>query len=583
MADLPSTRLKHYLPILDWLPNYRRRDLPGDVIAGAVVAVMLIPQSMAYALLAGLPPQTGLYASLLPLLLYALLGTSRVLSVGPVAMVSLLVATGIHQLQPQGTAATIQLALTLALLVGLIQLALGLFRIGFITNFLSFPVLSGFVSAAAIIIATSQLKHLLGILPPLSEHFYESILYLLQHIPQFNPITVIIAAASIGVLLYFKQGLEPHLRSRGVPERLIMPVTQSSPLVVVTLGTLIVWALRLDVSAGVAIVGDVPAGLPPLSLPTVDLAQWGDLLPIAVAISLVGFMESISIAKSLASKRREKVDSDQELIALGAASIGAAFTGGYPVAGSLSRTGINAIAGAKTGLASVITAGVIVLALTTLTPLFYFLPNAVLAAIIIVAVTNLFDVATFKRAWRYNRVDALSLAITFGAVLLVSIESGILIGAGASLLLYLWRTSRPQITINPVYSYDEHPSDHGDDQILTVRIDENLYFLNAQHLEDVLLNAAQSKTQLSHLVLACGGVHYIDISALETLNALRRELRDLGVTLHLAEVHEPVRLRLEHIGFTRELAPGEIFPTLHEALTTLERRARPELAMAQME
>ncbi|NDJ62156.1 MAG: solute carrier 26 family protein [Chloroflexi bacterium] len=568
-------RLSRYLPFLEWLLNYQRANLSGDLIAGVIVAVMLVPQSMAYALLAGLPAQSGLYISIVPLVIYGLLGTSRTLAVGPAAMVSLLVATGISQIGPQSLAETILVAITLALLTGLIQLGMGLFRLGFMVNFLSHPVLSGFVSAAGIVIAASQLKHILGIDIPRSEHFYEQIVYAVEHISQINFVALAISVGSIGILLYFRSGLGALLHRIGLAEGVIVPLTKTGPLVVVVLGTLLVWGFGLRDSAGISIVGTVPAGLPPLTMPSFDLADWSAMLPVALTIALVGYMESISIAKSLASKRRQKIDPDQELVALGTANIGAAFTGGYPIAGGLSRSVVNFTAGANTGLASIITAALIGLTLLVLTPLFFYLPNAVLAAIILVAVTKLFDFETPRHAWQYNKADAISLGATFAAVLLVGIETGILVGAGAALALYLWRTSRPHVAIIGRIGETEHfrnvlrHETTTDPRVLMVRIDESLYFPNAQYLEDVLLSAVADNPAVDHLVLVCSAVNYIDTSALEVLRGLLHELRDAGVTFHLAEVKGPVMDRLEQVGFLDEFGRDHIYLSAHQAMQTL--------------
>ena len=405
-----------YLPILNWLPRYSREDLVGDLMAGLIVAIMLVPQGMAYALLAGLPPQVGLYASIVPLIIYGILGTSRTLAVGPVAIVSLLVASGVAPLAESGSAEYVQWALTLALLVGIIQTVMGLVRIGFVVNFLSHPVLTGFTSAAAIVIGFSQLKHILGIRLPSTDYFYETVQAIVARLAETNGVTLAIGLGSIGILLYFKMGLGQQLKRWRLKDSAAVPLTKSAPLVVVFLGTLLVWGLNLNERAGVSIVGDVPAGLPPVTLPTMNIGVWQMLLPTALAISFVGYMESISVAKSLASKRRQKIDANQELIALGVANLGATLTGGYPVTGGISRSVVNFAAGAQTGLASMITALLMALSVIFLVPLFYFLPKAVLAAIIIVAVAGMVDVKGFQHVWRYNKADAASFAVTFGAV-----------------------------------------------------------------------------------------------------------------------------------------------------------------------
>ncbi len=571
-----ATGLRRYLPFLEWLLHYRRADLTGDLLAGIIVTIMLVPQSMAYALLAGLPPQVGLYASIFPLIVYGLLGSSRVLAVGPVAIVSLLVATGISPLAELGSPEYVQLALTLALLVGIVQLLMGMVRLGFLVNFLSHPVLSGFTSAAAIVIGFSQVKHVLGFSVPRTEYFYQRVLYTLNHLGETNLVTLVIGLGSVALLLYFKYSLGSLLGRWGLKEALIMPITKSAPLVVVLVSTLAVWALKLHDQAGVAIVGAVPAGLPPVTMPTLDPSAWQFLLPTALAISFVGFMESISVAKSLASKRRQKVDADQELVALGAANLAATFTGGYPVTGGFSRSVVNFAAGAQTGLASIITALLIALTVIFLTPLFYFLPKAVLAAIILVAVANLFDFRTVKHTWRYSKADFASLVVTFVAVLAIGVEKGILAGVVTAILLFLWRTSRPHIAVVGRVGESEHFRNvlrhevQTCPHVLAIRVDQSLYFANTQYLETAILQMVADNPRVRHLVLIFSAVNFVDASALETLEELNRELRDAGVTLHFAEVKGPVMDRLSAIGFVDEIGQERFFLSTHQAMRQLE-------------
>ena len=564
-----------YLPFLDWLVHYRRQDLVGDLMGGVIVAIMLVPQGMAYAMLAGLPPEIGLYASIVPLIIYGLLGTSRTLAVGPVAIVSLLVASGVAPLADAGSAEYLQLALTLALLVAIIQFIMGVVRAGFVVNFLSHPVVSGFTSGAAIVIGFSQLKHLIGVNIPRTEYFYEQVLYAAEHLLESNVYTLIIGLGGIAILLYFQRGLSKHLEKTGLPESVIVPVSKSGPLVVVLLGIVSVVALNLFDWAGVNIVGVVPAGLPPITLPVFDFDVWQLLLPTALAISFVGFMESISVAKSLASKRRQKVDADQELVALGAANIGAAFTGGYPVTGGFSRSSVNFIAGANTGLASIITAGLVALTVIFLTPLFYYLPNAMLAAIIMVAVFGLIDVKTFKHVWKYSKADAASLTVTFVMVLAVGVETGILIGVAAALLLFLWRTSRPHMAevgrIGDTETY-RNVARHKVEtwpQTVAIRVDGSLYFANTKYLEDVVLQMVADRPDLKYLVLIGIAVNDIDASALETLESLNQELRDAGVELHLAGFKGPITDRLKAIGFIDHIGPDRVHLSTHDAMKTL--------------
>jgi SulP family sulfate permease len=565
-----------YFPFLDWLLHYRRQDLAGDLLAGVIVAIMLVPQGMAYALLAGLPPEVGLYASILPLIIYGLLGTSRSLAVGPVAIVSLLVATGITPLAEPGSIPYVQLAITLALLVGIIQFVMGAVKLGFLVNFLSHPVLAGFTSAAAIVIGFSQMKHLLGVDVPRTEHFYEQVMLVAEQLARTNMITFAIGLGSIGILFYFKLGLGNHLRKMGLSDSLIIPITKSGPLVVVLFSTVVVAMFGLSSAASVKVVGSVPAGLPPLTMPTLEFGVLEALVPTAMAISFVGFMESISVGKSLASKRRQKVEANQELIALGAANLGATFTGGYPVTGGISRSVVNFAAGANTGLASLITAGLVLLTVIFLTPLFFFLPKAALAAIIIVAVIGLIDVATFRHVWKYNKADALSMIITFFAVLIVGVETGILVGVAAAILLFIWRTSRPHMAIvgrignTETYRNVLRHNVSTCQQVVAIRVDQSLYFANTKYLEDTILTIVADRPEVKHLVLIGIAINFIDASALETLESLAHDLREAGVDFHLADIKGPVMDRLRAIGFVEYVGEDHIYLSTHEAMLALE-------------
>ncbi len=553
------------LPILNWLPSYRREDLAGDMMAGLVVAIMLVPQSMAYALLAGLPPEVGLYASIIPLIAYALFGSSRVLAVGPVAMVSLLTLSGVGALAEGGSAEFIALALLLALLTGVIQLLMGVARLGFLVNYLSHPVLVGFTSAAAIVIGLSQVKHLLGVKGVRSESVFEVFRATLASFPTANTTTLAIGLGCVAVLFYFKTWFLKNLRALKVGDGVAGPLAKSGALFVVLASTVLVWAFGLNETAGVKIVGDIPVGLPGLTVPSVGAEQITALLPIAMIISLVGFTESISIATTLASRKRQKVDANKELIALGAANIGSAFSGGYPVTGGLSRSAVNDSAGANTGLASILTAILVAVTVLFLTPLFYFLPQATLGAIVIVAVAGLFDPKSFFHIWRYNKMDALALLATFFGVLLFNIEIGIAMGVGTALILYLYRTSKPHVAVVGRVGETEHfrnvlrhdvktcPETHA------VRIDESLYFANSRELEKTLLNAAAENPGLKNVLLICSAVTFIDSSALETLERVIEELKSGGIELYLAEVKGPVMDRLNKIGFVDAFGEEKIF------------------------
>lgn len=568
-------RLGRMIPLFDWLPGYSRHHLASDGMAGLIVAIMLVPQGMAYALLAGLPPEVGLYASILPLVFYGLLGSSRALAVGPVAIVSLMVATTLGEIAEAGSTGYVAGAVLLAFLSGAVLLTMGLARLGFLVNFLSHPVISGFSSAAALVIGFSQLKHLLGFDIPRSHLITETIAHAATHIGQLNLMTFAIAAVSLIILLAFKSRIALALKSAGLGEAAADAFAKAGPLVAVLVTTLAVWIFRLDLTAGVKIVADIPAGLPPLTAPSLDLGLIRELLPAAALIAVVGFLESVSVAKSLASKRRQKIDANQELIALGAANIGASVTGGYPVTGGFSRSLVNFTAGAVTPMASIITAGLIAITVLLFTPLLYFLPKATLAAIIVVAVAKLIDLKTLREAWVYNKTDAASLIATFLAVLTLGVEIGIVAGAALSIALYLWRTSRPHMAVVGRVGETEHfrnvlrQAVQTDPHVLMVRVDESLYFANTAYLEDELLAQVADRPEIDHLVLIMSAVNFIDASALETLETLAERLHDAGVTLHLAEVKGPVMDRLDRVSFPDTLGAGRIYLSTHEAMCDL--------------
>ncbi|MQY42574.1 sulfate permease [Epibacterium sp. SM1969] len=576
--------LKRYLPLLEWLPSYDRQAFTSDGLAGLIVAIMLVPQGMAYALLAGLPAEVGLYASIVPLVFYGLLGSSRALAVGPVAIVSLMVASTLGEVVESGTSGYLAGAVMLAFLSGAILLGMGLARVGFLVNFLSHPVISGFSSAAALIIGFSQLKHLLGFNIPRSHLITETIAHAISDINQLNLVTFGIALGSLVILLLFKSRVSPMLQRLGAPKGLADALGKSGPLVAVGTTTVLVWIMGLNVSNGVKIVADIPSGLPALALPVWDLELIRELLPAATLISVVGFLESVSVAKSLASKRRQKIDANQELIALGAANLGAAFTGGYPVTGGFSRSLVNFTAGAVTPFASIITAGLIAVTVVFFTPMLYFLPKATLAAIIVVAVANLIDIRTLREAWAYNKADAVSLIATFFAVLSLGIELGIIAGAGLSIALYLWRTSRPHMAVVGRVGTSEHFRNirrhevKTDPHVLAIRVDESLYFANTAYLEDEILACVADCDQVEHLVLIMSAVNFIDASALESLETLCERLHDAGVTTHLAEVKGPVMDRLENVGWLKHLGEGHVFLSIHAAMSELSPRYAAKVA-----
>jgi sulfate permease, SulP family len=566
-------RLDTLFPVLGWGRRYTRAALSNDAMAAIIVTIMLIPQSLAYAMLAGLPPQVGLYASMAPLVLYAVFGTSRTLSVGPVAVASLMTAASIGAIAQPGSAEYVVAALTLALLSGVVLLGMGVTRLGFLANFLSHPVISGFITASGVLIAASQIKHILGV-PAGGSTLPEIVTQLLRQAQNINIATAGLGLGATLFLFWVRRQLKPLLLSWGVRPRLADIVTKAGPVAAVAASILAVVSFDL-VSHGVKIVGAIPQGLPPLTIPNIDPGLWGRLLPAAVLISLVGFVESVSVAQTLAAKRRQRIDANQELIGLGAANIAAAFTGGYPVTGGFARSVVNFDAGAETPLAGVLTALGIGATALFLTPLFHFLPQATLAATIIVAVLSLVDLRSLKRTWTYSRSDFAAQLATIVVVLTVGVEAGIMTGMGLSLLLFLWRTSRPHMAVVGQVAGTEHfrnVSRHNvveSPSVLTVRVDESLYFANARFLEDRIQALVAAKPAVRHVVLMCPAVNLIDASALESLEAIRERLQAGGMTLHLSEVKGPVMDRLRCSDFFTHFT-GNVFLSQYEAIAALD-------------
>ncbi|MCI2398128.1 sulfate permease [Aliiroseovarius subalbicans] len=564
--------LKRYFPILTWGRSYDRDAATSDLVAAVIVTIMLIPQSLAYALLAGLPAEMGLYASILPLVAYAIFGTSRALAVGPVAVVSLMTAAAVGNLALQGTAEYAMAAITLAFLSGLILLVMGVFRLGFLANFLSHPVIAGFITASGMIIAVSQMKHILGI-DAHGHSLLEILRSLFAHLGDANLITFAIGAGSVAFLFWVRKGLKPLLLSLGLKPRLADILAKAGPVGAVAVTTLLSWGFDLS-SRGVAIVGDVPQGLPPLTMPSFDAELWASLFGSAVLISIIGFVESISVAQTLAAKKRQRITPDQELVGLGASNVAAAISGGYPVTGGFARSVVNFDAGAETPAAGAFTAVGIAGAALFLTPLLFFLPKATLAATIIVAVLSLVDFTILKKTWGYHRADFTAVAATILLTLVFGVEIGVSSGVILSIALFLYKTSRPHIAEVGLVPGTEHFRNINRHDVLThpelvtLRLDENLYFANSRFIEDYLLDRVGQGQPVKHVVLMCSAVNEIDLSALEALEEINRQLSDMGITLHLSEVKGPVMDRLHRTHFLDELT-GQVFLTQFGAMRAL--------------
>jgi SulP family sulfate permease len=570
--------LRSYIPVLDWGRSYTRDALQNDLIAAVIVTIMLIPQSLAYALLAGLPPEAGLYASILPIILYAIFGTSRALAVGPVAVVSLMTAAAVGQVAEQGTAGYAVAALTLAVLSGGMLLAMGLLKLGFIANFLSHPVIAGFITASGILIAASQFKHILGI--EAHGHSLPEILYSLNaHMTEVNPITLSLGVAATVFLFWVRKGLKPFLIARGLKPKPADIAQKAGPVAAVVVTTLLVWAFGLA-DRGVAIVGEVPQSLPPFTMPGLSPDLISALFIPALLISVIGFVESISVAQTLAAKKRQRIDPNQELIGLGAANIGAGFTGGYPVTGGFARSVVNFDAGAETPAAGAFTAIGLAIAALALTPLIFFLPKATLAATIIVAVLSLVDFSILPKTWTYAKADFVAVAATILLTLGLGVETGVAAGVILSIGLHLYKTSKPHVAeVGLVpgtqhfrnilrHEVDTHPG------LVTLRIDESLYFANARFLEDLVQDRVVENGPVKHVVLMCSAVNEIDMSALESLEAVNERLRSMDVKLHLSEVKGPVTDRLKRSHFLDDLT-GQVFLSQYDAWMALT-GARPD-------
>ncbi len=563
--------LTPWLPILTWGAQYNRQTLFSDLIAAAIVTVMLIPQGLAYALLAGLPPEAGLYASVAPLVLYALFGTSRVLAVGPVAVVSLMTAAAISDLGPLGIAPW-AIAITLAFLSGTILLLMGVLRLGFLANFLSHPVISGFITASGLLIAASQLKTIMGVSAE-GHHFFDLMQSLLAQSPQTHQLTLMVGLSAIIFLFWVRKGLNPLLLRYGLNAQLAARLSKTGPVAVIAVSIILTWWLDWQ-TQGLKIVGAVPQGLPPLTLPLWDLSLLKQLILPALLISIIGFAESVSVGQTLAAKRRQRIEPDQELIALGASNLSAALSGGFPVTGGFARSVVNFDAGAQTPAAGIYTAIGIAVATLFLTPALYFLPQATLSATIIVAVLSLVDFSIFKRTWSYSKADFTAVLSTLIITLTIGVELGLVTGVAVSLILFLFRTSRPHIAEVGLVPGTEHFRNVLRHQVLTdptvlsLRVDESLYFANSKSLEDRINLAVAKSPRLKHVVLMCSAINDIDASALESLEAIESRLASSGIALHLSEVKGPVMDRLNRTPFFAHLG-GQVFLTHYQAIVAL--------------
>jgi len=557
--------LKNIFPILEWLPTYKKDWLKGDLGAGLTVGVMLIPQGMAYASIAGLPAVYGLYASIVPLLIYALFGTSRQLAVGPVAMVSLLTATAIGALGNLSVVEYVNYALILALMVGVLQFLLGIFRLGFLVNFLSHPVISGFTSAAALIIGLSQLKHLLGIDIPRSHHINEIIGNAIKNFDNINWVAFLIGVIGIGIIIAIKRFKKP------------LP----SQLFAVIFGIVIVSVFGLgEGENAVKIIKDIPSSLPFFSIPAINVETLQLLFPMALTISLVSFMESIAVAKAIQNKHRDyKVVPNQELIALGLANVFGSLFQSYPTTGGFSRTAVNDQAGAKTTMASIISAGLIIITLLFLTPLFYNLPKSILASVIMVAVFGLIDYKEFFRLWKSDRTDFFLLLVTFFATLILGIEKGIGIGVILSLVMVIYKTTKPHVAV-----LANVPNTHfyrnierfntliPKEEMLIYRFDAQIYFANTNYFKEKLEELTLKEKDVLKIIIIDGeSINSIDSSGIHMLHEVINTYNALNIDTAFSGIKGPVRDSLQKGGIMKKIRYESCFMSIQEAVDAFEK------------
>lgn len=565
-----KSRLLNRLPAWSWLSQYSQVKLKSDVLAALIVVAMLVPQGMAYAMLAGLPPIMGLYASILPMIIYALLGGSTTLSIGPVAIISMMTFATLNPLFEVGSPVYIEAATLLALMVGIISLLLGVFRFGFLIQLISHPVIQSFIIASALLIAFGQFKFLVD-LPLKANNIPELVKSLIEYLPLLHLPSLIFGLLSIGLLVY----LPKLLKSQAIQSRIGSTdfLVRAVPLILVFLGIAAVLFLDLKVQ-GIKTVGEIPSGFTPLSFPHWNWELVMTLLPGASMIAMISFVESLSIAQATALQQRSNLNSNQELIALGVANISAGISSAFPVTGSLSRTVVNADAGAKTPLAGVLSSLLIVVVSLFFTSFFEDLPLTILAATIIVSIWKLVNFQPFVDAWRYSKADGIAMWITFFGVVLLDITTGLIVGIISTFILMLWRISRPHIAVVGLVEGTQHFRNiqrhqvMTSDRVLSLRIDENLSFLNAHTLKGYLINQLSLNDKLEHVILNCSSISAIDLSALETLEELNAELSKLNIRLHFAEVKGPVFDRLQASKLMTHLS-GRIYLTHFQAIQDL--------------
>ena len=559
--------LTHLLPVMQWWPEYNGEAFRADLVAGIVVLFITVPQVIAYAFLAGLPAETGLYAAIMALLCYAAFGSCRTLAVGPTAILAMMSLESVSAFQTPGTLEYTLLASKLAMVTGGVLVLLRIVNFGAVVSFLSHAVVTGFITAAAILIITNQIPSILGLSAPPGTAVVAVLQHVASGVDSLNLAAMSIAIGAMFLLWFCRHHLEALLQSTGIHARWIGSLVKSAPMYAVIISVAIVWSMGLIQSSGVSVVGVIPNQLPTWAQMDLSLEEIQQLLPSALLMSMVIFMESTSIGAAVASKRREKIEPNQELVGLGLANLGSAMVGGFPVAGSFARTIVNFSSGAVTPVASLVTCVLVVITLVWLAPWFYYLPKAVLSAIIVMSAIQLIDLHDIRKTFQFNRIDSVTFACTFLAVLVLGVETGILVGIAISFLLLIRSSSKPHIavvgrvgnteTFRNVLRYEVETSP----QVLALRVDESIYFVNTRYIEVFLFNKIADSPAIKHVILICSSANFIDTSGLEMLELLQDSLAEVGVTLHLAEVKGSVMDKLKETEFFANMKGNVYFST----------------------
>jgi len=567
-----ASSLSRLLPITGWLKSYSLQILGDDLFAGIITAILLVPQGIAYAMLAGLPAQTGLYASILPPVLYALLGTSRTLSVGPVSIAAIMIASALTAPEISALGDPLESAVILSAEGGLIMMLMAALRMGGLVTFISHPVLTGFTSGATILIIVSQIAPLTGIKNlgcGMDSRCYG------DAVQSLNFETLLIGFSALGLLLSFGKPLTALLKKTDMPQSLVTAISKCGPLLTVLVTTLAVSYFQLARQNGVAVVGPIPSGFPELMLSFGSSEKWQLLLPYAAFIALIAYVESVAIAKVTANLRGEKIIPNQELIALGAANMAAAISGGMPVAGGFSRTMVNFAAGARTQMAMLVAAGLLAMVVIFFSHWFENIPKATLAAIILIAIIPLVRLRNILQTWRYDRGDGIAEAVTLLGVLVLGIEEGLSLGIMLTIISYLRKTSKPHIAVVGRIPDTEHFRNIKRHQVetwshlLLIRIDESITFANINFIEDFIVTELRQQPAIRHVVLIFTSVSDIDSTALETLEHLNHNLQAAGIIMHVSEAKGPVLDKLEKTDFIEQLKPGKVFFRTEDAVQEL--------------